>query len=287
MEDIPEFLRRPYNGRSGGSNTTPIEYKRPEIIWRKKEDKPKADVPTRIRNGTREKASELCAEINGYFDDWYTSGSEDFMNPYEWLRTREVTTPVAKIILERYQRELDELVNRNKCPQLKEAYVSFDKDDIEEMIGFWTKLVDDVNQYLGNKKAATTAKLRGPKGPRPVKPEKKVAKLKYQREDRDMKLISIVPERIVGAQELWTFNTKTRHLTQYKARGRSGLTVSGTTVKDFDVDNSSSKVLRKPAETIKDVLRLNKRDNILSAIKTKASVPNGRINENTILLRVG
>jgi hypothetical protein len=283
-EGIPEFLRR----TRGGNTAHTFESKQPEIIWRKREDKPKkVTAPERIASGTREKASDLCAEINGYFDDWYLEGSEAFLNPYEWLRARDVSAPVAKLILDRYSRELEELINPDRCPQIKEAYASFAKEDLAEMIGFWQRLVDDINQYLGNKKAATSAKLRGPKGPRAIKPEKKVARLQYQREDREMKLISIAPERIIGAQELWTYNTKYKHLTQYKARGRSGLMVKGTTIQDFDVENSITKVLRKPEEIIIEVLRLRNRDKILPAIKTKAIAPSGRINENTILLRVG
>lgn len=282
MEGIPEFLRRTRVANTVGHDA--IEIKKPDIIWRGKEDKkPPVTMPEKIRNGTQERASELFTQINGFFDDWFLTGSEEFLNPYEWLRTNEVTTPVAKLILERYQPELDELASRRECPQAKEAYSQFDSEEVEEMIGFWETLINDVRRYLDNAKVS-----KGPRKTRvvKVKPEKKVAKLKFLKEDADLKLVSVSPEKIIGAQELWTYNIKTKHLTQYKASGRSGFMVKGTTLQYFEPDQSSSKVLRKPEEVITEVLRLNKRDKILSGLTTKAIEPTGRINEHTILLRV-
>ena len=67
-----------------------------------------------------------------------------------------------------------------------------------------------------------------------------------------------------------------------------GFQVSGSTLKRFDKEQSIKIRLRKPNDILplvlnKTPIQLQKE---LSALKTKVQVPNGRINNDTILLRV-
>ena len=66
-----------------------------------------------------------------------------------------------------------------------------------------------------------------------------VAKLKYALNNDKFQIVSINPQDIIYASELWVFNVKTRKLGRYIAqnidhapRGRegSGLSVKGTTI---------------------------------------------------------
>ena len=99
---------------------------------------------------------------------------------------------------------------------------------------------------------------------------------------------SVDPKGIIGASQLWAYNTKTRNLSVYHAVGNSGLSVRGTTITGFDTDASITKKLRKPDEQVKQVIHAGKVDlrNFMKCLTTKDSKATGRINADTILLRV-
>jgi len=92
----------------------------------------------------------------------------------------------------------------------------------------------------------------------------------------------------VGAKELWIFNTKTRKLGKYVAKEFSELTVKGTSIVNFDEAKSVQKTLRKPEEQLKEFKSAGKVQlrKFLEDIKAVDIKLNGRINEDTILLKV-
>jgi hypothetical protein len=101
-------------------------------------------------------------------------------------------------------------------------------------------------------------------------------------------LKSIAPEKIVGASQVWAYNTKTRLLGVYNAENAKGLTVKGSTLQNFNVETSIGKRLRKPEVTIKELLEAGKikLKKILSELSTKESLLTGRLNSDTIIVRV-
>ena len=104
-----------------------------------------------------------------------------------------------------------------------------------------------------------------------------------------MRLISVNPADIIGAQELWVYNTKTRKLGKYIADTLKGpLNVKGTGIIGFDEHRSTSKTLRKPDEKLKEFAKATKIElrKFLDNIKATETKLNGRINLETILLRV-
>jgi hypothetical protein len=113
-----------------------------------------------------------------------------------------------------------------------------------------------------------------------------VAKMKYKENDGDFK--SVNPCDIIGASQLWVYNTKTRNLSVYNAVGNSGLSVRGTTLTGFDEESSITKKLRKPESVIKPLLDGGKiyLRKVMENIKTVEQKATGRINVDTILLRV-
>jgi hypothetical protein len=115
--------------------------------------------------------------------------------------------------------------------------------------------------------------------------------------DDKFKLASISPDQIVGANELWVFNVKTRKLGKYVAknidpkgmmREGSGLSVKGTTILGFDEKLSIQKTLRKPVDQIKDFRAAGKVKlrTFIDDIKTTDTKLNGRSNPDTILLKI-
>ena len=104
-----------------------------------------------------------------------------------------------------------------------------------------------------------------------------------------MKLVSINPVDIVGAQELWVYNTKSRKIGKYVAEDMGGaLSVKGTTITGYNANNSVQKTLRKPLEQLTEFkaagkVQLRKFIDDIKAVDIKL---NGRINEDVILLKV-
>ena len=118
--------------------------------------------------------------------------------------------------------------------------------------------------------------------------EKKIKNLKWQREDATYKIASILPEKIIGSQELWTFNTKYKTITVLRAQDRGGLQVKGTSITGYDPKTSFTRGTgRKTEDTVRRVLDGGKivLRKIMDELKTEKALAY-RINENTILLRV-
>ena len=127
-----------------------------------------------------------------------------------------------------------------------------------------------------------------PRKKKAVSSDKLVAKLKYAKDFKELKLTSIRPTEIVGAEVLWVYNTKTRKLGKYVAEFGAQLSVKGSTIQNYDEGQSLAKTLRKPEQKLPELLKAGKVPlrKFLEEIKATAIKLNGRINADTILLRV-
>jgi len=168
--------------------------------------------------------------------------------------------------------------------QYVEAYRHYRAADFKRHIAFLDAIQTAVDQYRQVKKATKKARVK-----RAPNKEKVVSKLKYLREEKTLKLVSVNPVDIIGAQELWAYNTKTRKLYKYIADSLHGpLGVKGTSLTGFDEVKSVGKTLRKPEEKLKEFARASKVQlrKFLDEIKATETVGNGRMNLDMILLRV-
>jgi hypothetical protein len=183
------------------------------------------------------------------------------------------------------QRHVEELMaaQDKQHAQLVESYRHYRASDYKRLFAFLADLLAGIEQYRGVKKAVKKARVRKA----PAK-EKVVARLKYAREDRALKVVSVNPTDIIGAQELWVFNTKTRKLGRYMAEAMGQLGVKGTSITGFDEARSLAKTLRKPEEQLKEFLKAGKvaLRSFLKDIRAVEIKMNGRINEDTLLLKV-
>jgi hypothetical protein len=129
---------------------------------------------------------------------------------------------------------------------------------------------------------------RKPRKTKAVPKDKIVAKLKFMKTFEPLKLVSVNPTDIIGAKELWVYNTKSRKLGKYVAEEYKDLTVKGASIINFSESSSVQKTLRKPDEKLKEFksagkVALRKFLDTVNATDTKM---NGRISEETILLKV-
>jgi hypothetical protein len=144
--------------------------------------------------------------------------------------------------------------------------------------------MESVDQYRNVKKA--TKKVRAP---RAVSKEKVVAKLKYAKDDKTLKIVSVNPVDILGAQALWVYNIKTRKIGHYVADSLTGpLGVKGTAITGFDTAKSVCKTIRKPDEKLKEFARASKVElrKFMAGIKATETTLNGRISLDVVLLKV-
>ena len=239
----------------------------------------KPAVVISIQDRIIEKAHELAAEIDGQIDDFVEAGCPANFK----IALRGISGPVAKHSSEFYQpmlAELNEALEGND-EQLVEGYSNFTKPQLKRFIA----LVDSV---IGSMEQAKKVVVRKPRA-RKQKPAGEIVKnLKFMKEDSELGLKSVVAASIVGSTELWVYNTKYRKLQVYRAIDGGLLTVKGTSILNYDTKTSGSKTLRKPAEQLKPMLDMTKRpiNAAYKAIKGVEATPNGRINEECILLKV-
>jgi len=247
-----------------------------------KEDTPKVYVPT-IQDRLNEKLSATIGELEGHFDDVVTNTKNTF-KPYDFL----VAQNVAQAQLGKLESAFDstraelEAAQAREDEQLVEGYKHLKAADYKRIYAWLDELQKAVEQYRGVKKA--TKKARVKKSP---SKEKLVAKLKYLKQDNTLKLVSVNPVDIIGAQELWVYNTKTRKLGQYMAMSSSGLAIKGTSIDNYTA-KSASKTLRKPDQQLADFMKAGKvaLRTFLNSIKATETKLNGRINADVMLLRV-
>jgi len=255
-----------------------------EVVEVVVEEKPRAHVPT-IQDRLNEKTADTIGELEGHYDEFIANPKYQF-KPYDYLVANNVPQSQLSKYEAVYQARFDELklAFERADEQLQEGYSHYKTADFKRIFAFIDQILNDIVQYRGVKKA--TKKVRAPKS---VSKEKVVSKLKYAREDKVMRLISVNPADIIGAQELWVYNTKTRKLGKYIADSLKGpLNVKGTGIIGYDEHRSTSKTLRKPEEKLKEFAKATKVElrKFLDNIKATETKLNGRINLETILLRV-
>lgn len=249
----------------------------------------KVETPSRpnIQDILREKAKDAAGELEAVFDSFVENGkaSEKTMDVVARFNVMPQHISLITDIWKRKQTEFAEL-QEGKDKQLVEGYSHLTKIQIRNIVKFIEQVLTDLNAYISVKKAS-----KAPRQRKAVPVEKLVAKLKYLKEFKDpankLDLVSISPVKLHGASEAWVYDTAKRKLHHYIADEYSKtFTVKGNTILGFDTGKSEIKTLRKPAEQIKEVMGSKPAARkFFEAIKAVATTPNGRFNENLIILK--
>tara|TARA_R100001443_G_scaffold116982_1_gene139363 strand:+ start:536 stop:1684 length:1149 start_codon:yes stop_codon:yes gene_type:complete len=235
-----------------------------------------------VQENINNKGKELLSEVDYAIDTWDV---KEF-DMYKYLTEKEVSSAVANSIVDCNDPMIEEIKEaiKGKDEQLKEGYSHMTKGEKNDFLAFLNKIKLDTERYVENHKP-----VRKPRKAKAISADRQVAKLNYLKEDPENRIVSVPAMKIVGAEQLWVFNSKTNEVIQYKASDRAGLGVRGTTIQNFDVKASSSKKLGARTEHfIERILDggsivLNK---VMSELNSKSSKVTGRINNNMILLKV-
>jgi hypothetical protein len=247
---------------------------------------PKAKAATTqvitVQDKTLEKAREIAGEIEGEIDDFVTSGCpKDYK-----LKTpvKGYGAPIVKYLSTCWvplRNELEGAIAGDD-EQLVEGYGNFKKMELKRFLSFVDSIIQECQQRVITAKA-----MRKPRATKQKPATVVAAKVKYMPEFAEHLLKSEHPSKMVNSDEVWIYNTKYRRLTVYKPADGGVLSIKGTTITNFDINTSSSKTLRKP-EMIRTLGGMTKRplNSAFKALTTKPTTPNGRINEECIILRV-
>jgi hypothetical protein len=260
-------------------------------------------TPT-IQERIADQAAEAIEDIEEWLDSFLTDKQNFDPKGFDFtahFAKFKVSQAHARKIMANYQSELEEarlMVNlptpqqiakikdereKDFAQQLREGYSHLSKKDAQSYLTALETLVGACMLVIDASKA--TRKPRAKKAP---SKEKIIAKLKYKATDEKYQIASVNPLELIGATEIWVFNTKTRKLGKYIAAADAGvMNVKGSALIGYDEEKSVQKTLRKPEETLKEFknagkIKLRK---FLEEIKTTDTKLSGRINEDTIILK--
>jgi hypothetical protein len=237
-----------------------------------------------IQDRIREKASDEVGEIEGLVDEFIAGGCKFAPDMESYLKGKELSAVVQKKMCEVFikrSKEFEDAMNTSDA-DIKEGYSNFSKVQLRKIKEFYDAIVTETNRGAEKKPTRKTRKVK-------EKPASVIAsKVQYMKDFAELNLKSVLPEKIVGANQVWLYNTKTKLLGMYNADNAKGLTIKGTTIQNFNTETSIGKRLRKPEVTVKQVLDGGKivLKKLLDGLTTKPSELTGRINSDTIIVRV-
>ena len=290
-----------------------IEAGKDKVAEKEEEEKEKVNVyvPS-IQERIRDQAVEQSEDIDIWLEGWIEDPNSFDPKGFDFKRhfgSKGVTQAHARKLKSFYEDTLADYDDLDRMPtkgqlakmsehdadmweQLKEGYAHVKKADIKKLRTAISELMVALDFIIDQAKAT-----RKPRKAKPRSADKVISKLKFLKIDEKYKLASINPIDVVGANELWVFNVKTRKLGRYiassidpKGLGRegTGLSVKGTTIIGFDEKLSVQKTLRKPDEQLKEFKGAGKvaLRKFLEDINTTDTKLNGRCNLDTVLLKV-
>lgn len=245
----------------------------------KKESSDEPEKPT-VADRTNEKIRDVISDIEDKIDQVDLNFSM-----YDYLVSNEIPQRYISRIREYYEPLLAEFseLQKTKDKDLLEAYSYLSKKDIKDRYIWLTGIIADLDKWSDNQK-----KQRAPRRKKVIPATKKVAKLTYKESDSEYKVQSANPAKIIGAKELWLFNTNSKVLSRIVAI-EPGLDLRGQTLFNFDPEKSVEKrVGRKTEQMLNSVQTATKPQlrKILDTVNGKALEPTGRINKHTVLLRI-
>jgi hypothetical protein len=257
-----------------------------KLLAEKVEEQPVNKIVLTPQQRLRNKVYEtIMADIDELEDAWIENEVPDSLDVYTLMRGHDLkaaAVPFVQRRLEAWLLDYSDAYNKT-CDQAVEGYSHLKRTEIKRRMKETQKMLDDLSKFGAATKAVRKTRVKKPKAA-----DKQIASLKYLKESNDHKIMSINPVSLIGAMRLFTFNAKTRVLTEYVSQNPNGFEVKGTTLQHFSADISRCTRLRKPDDILPDILKKTPKqiDNIFKGLSTKISVPNGRLNADTVLLRV-
>lgn len=259
-----------------------------KVLAKKKaeeEKKPNNVVQFNPRDRLQQKVNVTIIEDLYALEEKWLTGEDAEFDMYASFKAHVLPTSTIPMVLPFVESQLNEYqaVWDKEDKQIVEGYSHLTRKQIKHRLDQYKKMIDDLNRL----KVATKA-VRQPRVKKPKAIDKQIAKVQFKREDHDFKIASVNPVKIIGAQRLYTFNTKTRVIAEYVCNTTEGFEIAGTSLKNIDVTQSRCTKLRKPEPFLQIVM--GKQPKAIGVewgkLTTKSTEPNGRMNNDTVLLKV-
>lgn len=218
-------------------------------------------------------------------NEWLKGNYNQEFNTYQLFKQYNLKQNAVSYFESLVRLEYDVLKDAydKSCEQAIEAYSHVTRPFQKKMLQLMEAIFTDLESIK-----ASAKQTRMPRAKKPKASDKQVAKLKFKVEDINAKLVSINPVMIPGASRLYVYNIKNRKLSEYVCTAVGGFVVSGSSIKNYDQTLSRTCTLRKPEDVLSHVIKksVTQVNKLWDSFTTKITIPNGRINEDCILLRV-
>ena len=205
-----------------------------------KKTKPKISIQDRLQN----KVEDFISAVEGRVDAFIESDYKVKYDAYNQMLEVGCKAAHARKMRPYYVDCYNELVDvyNKEDEYYMEAWSHLKPKYHKTMMDFYGIIVDDLERIIKNSTAQ-----RKPRKKKTLSATRLVKSLKYQQEFSELKLVSINPEKIIGANTLWIYNTRYKTLGVYHAvNSVRGLSVKGCTIQHFDENESVQKTARKP-----------------------------------------
>lgn len=258
-------------------------------FWIKELEREKNN-PSLIRSTCKPRVDHRIKEVIGiletHLDDYLGTFDEDnldldFTGIFDSLKaTREHVQSVCDRFSPRAQEMRLALAGKDK--DLTEAYSHLEDFRIRRILDFYDGLFESLVKVRATRKAT---------GPRRKKTtEELVKKVAYQLSCKLGKEVyeSFSPKSIIGAREIWILNTKYNNLTRFVAEDTEGLQITGTSIRNYDRDESMGKKIKKPEQWVNYLRAAKVPDlrHVMEKLRSTEQVPSTRLNDVTFLIRV-
>jgi len=273
LHAVLDFLRK--EDPSHDSDSTEVKVKKPT-------PNPQERLKAKVEK-------EVIAKLEEMLDDWCGKAAQTKVDPValtSYIRDGNIPPAGCKYISDWVQRHISEMQEAydKTCPQMVEGYSYLSRPALKNRITNLEGMLAEISKITSVAKTMRKVRVKKPKDA-----TKQVTRLKYQENSKEYDITSVNPARIPTAHRLFLFNTKYRTLGVYVADGPKGFEVKGTSLKGFSMAESYVLGLRKPKEVLNIICSSTPKqiDKYLAdKLKTKKRKANGRINQQTVLLRV-
>lgn len=241
----------------------------------------------------QQRMQEQLGDLYGEFElaiDKIISGelkSKEY-DAYAKIKSYDVTVKGqhAKMLREYFQTRLNEYqeVAQFQDKDIQEAYGHIPARRRKDILSLLESIITACDTVINTKAA-----VRKPRKKKAPSVEKMVSRIKFLQSDPTLGLASVPPEKIIGASQVWVYNTKTRKLGVYHADDLHGaLGVKGASIINYDPQTSMQRTVRKPEQVMKGAGKLarTKIAKLYGEIKTTETKLTGRMNEHTLIVRV-
>lgn len=242
-----------------------------------------------VQDRMNEKANEFAGNILNHVDEFLTgimsgdikkSDDESFFNVESFIKVNDIKPLVANKIVPHVSYAKSEWTEALKN---NEGYEHLTESQIKRMIRLYDWILDGLNGRVAEKAVRKTRKRKQ------KSPQQLTKNVKYLAKSDEYSIESTTPDKIIGAERLITFNVKYREFSIYESKS-AGFTIKGTTIQNIDESKSTSKKIRE--KYLKDLLKTASTQgirairNAYQLINSKDSVPTGRLNGDTLIVKV-